>query len=69
MLYIYIYIYILYTPNLEFEIIIPGREREQGRFRGSIEGAGKEHEEARESTMRQCRGAAGGCMRRLSVSA
>ncbi len=33
------YIYIIYTPNLGFEIAVPGREREQGRFRGSSEGA------------------------------
>ena len=31
-------IYIIYTPNLGSEIAIPGREREHGRFRGSIEG-------------------------------
>ena len=36
---IYIYIYIIYTPNLGSEIAVPGREREQGRFRGSTEGA------------------------------
>jgi len=34
-----IYIYIIYTPNLGLEIAVPGREREQGRFRGSSEGA------------------------------
>ena len=45
-----VYIDILYTPNLGFEIAVPGREREQGRFRGSSEGAG-------EST----RGAGGAC--------
>ena len=33
------YIYIISSPNLGFEIAIPGREREQGRFRGSTEGA------------------------------
>ncbi len=38
-----IYIYIIYTPNLGFVIAIPGREREQGRFRGSSEGASREH--------------------------
>ena len=41
------YIYIIYTPNLGFEIAVSGREREQGRFRGSIEGARestREHE-------------------------
>ena len=32
-------LYIIYTPNLGFEIAVPGREREQGRFRGSSEGA------------------------------
>ena len=35
------YIYIIYTPNLGLGI--PGREREQGRFRGSNEGARREH--------------------------
>ena len=35
-------IYIIYTPNLGYEITVPGREKEQGRFRGSIEGAKKE---------------------------
>ena len=34
-----IYIYIIYALNLGFEIALPGREREQGRFRGSTEGA------------------------------
>ena len=34
-----IYIYIIYTPNLGSETALPGRGREQGRFRGSIEGA------------------------------
>jgi len=51
-----IYIYIIYTPNLGFPIAVPGREREQGRFRGSTEGA-------RESTgeyRREQRGAAQG---------
>ncbi len=33
------YIYIIYTPNLGFEIAVSVREREQGRFRGSNEGA------------------------------
>ena len=28
-------IYIIYTPNLGFPIAVFGREREQGRFRGS----------------------------------
>ena len=36
---IHIYICIIYTPNLGWGITVPGREREQGRFRGSIEGA------------------------------
>ena len=35
----YIYIYYIYTPNLGSGIALPGREREQGRFRGSSEGA------------------------------
>ena len=38
------YIYIIYTPNLGFKIAVPGRERKQGRFRGSIEEAGREYE-------------------------
>ena len=29
----------VYTPNLGFMIAVPGREREQGRFEGSTEGA------------------------------
>ena len=33
------YIYIVYTPILGSEIAVPGRDREQGRFRGSSEGA------------------------------
>ena len=40
--YTYIYIYIIYTPNLGLEITRFDREREQGRFRGSSEGAAKE---------------------------
>ena len=44
-----IYIYIIYTPNLGLEIAVPGREREQGRFRGSIEGARGSREGARGS--------------------
>ena len=35
----YIYIYIIYTPNLGLRITVFDREREQGRFRGSTEGA------------------------------
>ncbi len=35
----YDYIFIIFTQNLGSEIAIPGREREQGRFRGSTEGA------------------------------
>ena len=65
----YIYIYIIYTPNLGSRIPFPGREREQGRFRGSTEGAKRRSEgamsehggalgEQRGSTW-QCRGAAG----------
>ena len=34
-----IHICIIYTPNLGLRITIPGREREQGRFRGSTKGA------------------------------
>ncbi len=34
-----IYIYIIYTPNLGLGIAVFDGEREQGRFRGSSEGA------------------------------
>jgi len=37
--FLHAYIYIIYTPNLGFEIAVPGREREQGRSRGSTKGA------------------------------
>ena len=33
------YIYVIYTPNLGLGIVVLGREREYGRFRGSKEGA------------------------------
>ena len=60
--YIYIYMYIIYTPNLGSEIALPGREREQGRFRGSTEGAKGRNEwndeRARGSITGQCRGKA-----------
>ena len=39
---------IIYTPNLGLGITVPGREREQGRFRGSREGAGREQGGSRE---------------------
>ena len=39
---VYIYIYIIYTPNLGLEIACFVREKEQGRFRGSTEGARRE---------------------------
>ena len=69
-------LYIIYTPNLGLGIALPGREREQGRFGGSIEGAqvsiegaqGSSEgargsiEGARGSTVGQCRGAAGGSL-------
>jgi len=52
------------------QIAVPGREREQGRFRGSSEGArgsnegaGGSTEGARGSTVGQCRGAAGGSLK------
>ena len=44
------YIYILYTPNLGWGFAILGREREQGRFRGSTERARASIEGARGST-------------------
>ena len=43
------YIYIIYTPNLGSAIAVV-HEREQGRFRGSIEGAKGSSEGARGST-------------------
>jgi len=65
-----IYIYIIYTPNLGLGIAVPGREREQGRFRastegarGSREGARGSIEGARGSIIGQCRGAAGGSLK------
>ena len=45
-----IYIYIIYTPNLGLVIAVFDREREQGRFRGSSEGAGGAGREHRGST-------------------
>jgi len=39
------------------------REREQGRFRGSTEGAGESIEGARGSTVGQCRAAVGGSLK------
>ena len=43
------YIYIIYTPNLGLKIAVLGREREQGRFKGSTEGARGSIEGARGS--------------------
>ena len=37
------YISIIYTLNLGWAIAVPGWEREQGRFRGSSEGAARKH--------------------------
>lgn len=37
------HLYIYYTPNFGFRIAVLGREREQGRYRGSTEGAPREH--------------------------
>jgi hypothetical protein len=37
------YIYIIYTPNLGLAIALFDWEREQGRFRGSSEGAQREY--------------------------
>ncbi len=45
-----LYIYIIYNPNLGLRIAVLGREREQGSFRGSIEGVGGSTEGARGST-------------------
>ena len=39
----------IYTPNLGFWVIISVREREQGRFRGSREGAERSKGEYRGS--------------------
>ena len=47
-------IYIIYTPNLGFEIVVPGQERELGRFRGSrreqegARGSKREHRGSKE---------------------
>jgi hypothetical protein len=41
-----LYIYIIYTPNLGLGIAVSVREREQGRFRGSSEGARGRSKEA-----------------------
>ena len=73
------YIYIIYTPNLGLSVSLPGRETEQGRFRGSSEravsehgrvsrehaGVQREHGGARESrgSKRQCKGVAGGSLK------
>jgi len=38
-----LYISVIYTPNLELGVAVPGREREHGRFRGSMKGALREH--------------------------
>ena len=45
---IYVYIYIIYTPNLGLGITHFVRKREQGRFKGSSEGALREHGRAPE---------------------
>lgn len=55
-------IYIIYTPSLGLPITLPGREREQGRFRGSSEGARGSIEGARGSTV-GARGSAEGAER------
>ena len=47
---IYVYIYIIYTPNLRSWIALFDREREHGRFEGSIEGAAREQGRARGSS-------------------
>ena len=41
--HVYTYTYIIYIPNLGFSIAVFDQEREQGRFRGSSEGASREH--------------------------
>ena len=56
------YICIIYTPNLGLGIAILGQEREQGRFRGSSEGARGSNEGARGSTMGSAGGAAKGSL-------
>jgi hypothetical protein len=45
-----VYIYIIYTPNLGLGIAVPGREREQGRFKESTEAARESIERVRGST-------------------
>lgn len=54
-----IYIHIIYISNLQLRITAFVREREQSRFKKNIEGARGSSEGARESTMKQCRDAAG----------
>ena len=44
------HIFIIIPPNLVLRIAVPGRERKQGRFRGSSQGARGSSEGARAST-------------------
>ena len=60
---IQIYICIIYTPNLGLAITFPGREKEQGRFRGSTKRARGSIEGAQES-IEGARGSTGGALRR-----
>jgi len=48
--FICVYIYIIYTANLGLEIVVPGREKEQSRFRESSERAERSSERARRNT-------------------
>jgi len=57
-----IYIYYIH-PELRIGIAVFDREREQGRFRASTEGARGSREGARGSIIGQCRGAAGGSLK------
>ena len=50
----------MYIPTLGSEIAVPGREREQGHFRESTEGAASEHGGA----LREHRGSRGRAGRR-----
>ena len=47
----------IYTPNLGLRVAVSVREREQGRFRGSNEGARGSSEGAGGSILGQCKGA------------
>ena len=59
-LYRRVYICILYTPNLGFEFAVSVREKEQGRFRGSSEGAARGSTGGARRSTGEHRGSTGG---------